>query len=152
MNPNLIPSDRTKRLAELLIAEAKDETGVDAVLNHLDHIEDEQTHALLALVLERTSWRPPGRPKIDNRFSPAERRAAHAAYARGDRDPDVVAAEREYQRLYARRRKKNPGSLGTERPSGAPRETIEGSNQAAPKGAVTPTPGPCQTDRSPASA
>ena len=107
VNPNLIPSDRTKRLAELLIAEAKDETGVDAVLNHLDHIEEEQTHALLALVLERTSWRPPGRPVITKTdFTPDERRAAHAAYVRGVRTPDVVAGEREYQRLYARRRRK----------------------------------------------
>ncbi len=39
---------------------------------------------------------------VPNLFSDEQRRALHAAYMRGERTPDVVAGEREYQRLRIR--------------------------------------------------
>lgn len=39
---------------------------------------------------------------VPNLFSDDQRRAFHAAYMRGDRTADVVAGEREYQRLRIR--------------------------------------------------
>ena len=75
VNPNLIPSDRTKRLASCSSPRHQGRTGVDAVPKPPDHIEDERPTHSMALVLERTSWRPPGRPVITKTtYTPDERR------------------------------------------------------------------------------
>ena len=106
MNPNLVPTTRTRRLADALIKEAAADTGTDAVLNHLDHLDGDQVYAVLGAVLDRHCHRP-GRPPIARtEFTPDQRRAAHAAYARGERSPEVVAGEREYQRVNKREKRK----------------------------------------------
>lgn len=109
MIPNLVPTARARRLADTLIMEAAADTGTDAVLNHLDHLDPEQVYAVLSVVLDRYCHPPgrPGRPPIARaEFTPAERRAAHAAYARGERTPEVVAGAREYQRVKKRQQRK----------------------------------------------
>ena len=40
---------------------------------------------------------------VPNTYSDEQRRALHAAYIRGERTPEVVAGEREYQRIRPRR-------------------------------------------------
>lgn len=40
-----------------------------------------------------------GRPRLSLQFTKAQRRAGNAAYKRGDRTPEMVAAYREYQRV-----------------------------------------------------
>ena len=111
---NVIPTLRTRALASILIQEAREATGVDAVLNHIDHLDadPDQLYALIGVLLTHTKiHKKAGRPRLRLVFTPEERRAANAAYKKGDRTPEVVAAYREYQRVNQQARRVSKGRL-----------------------------------------
>lgn len=111
---SLVPTARTRLLAKRLIYESYQSTGVDAVLNHLDELEDDQIHALIGVLLTATKQhRKNGRPPLPLQFSETQRRELHRLYANGDRSPEVVAGHREYQRVNQRaRRARSPRTKG----------------------------------------
>lgn len=104
---NLVPTVRTRNLADQLIQNVirQDSTGIDAVLNHVDRLDKtgDQLYALLGVILTqvRINYRA-GRPRVDITLTEEQRRAAHTAYARGERDPWTWDGERQYQRAKKR--------------------------------------------------
>lgn len=84
--------------------------GADATATALDSFPEDAYPALIAY-LAYVACDARGLPKLDSgryqhdlpdRFTDAQRRHAHNRYTRGDRSPDVVTAEREYQRVWKR--------------------------------------------------
>lgn len=110
---NVVPTTYTRRIVEQMISAAAEETGPDAVLKLLPKVEPRQVPALVGLLLTNTKvTRKMGRPRLPERFTDAERKAANNRYKKGARDPETVAAWREYQRLCQRRRSERVGRFG----------------------------------------
>lgn len=61
--------------------------------------------------LHRLEANGAGRPRLPEQFTEEQRRDGHARYRAGDRNPQTVAAEREYQRVNKGRNRagKNAG-------------------------------------------
>lgn len=103
---SLIPTRRTRALARILVGEANRTTSLDAVLNHLDRLDDDQTRALVVVLLTAIKQHhKTGRPPLPLRLTEEQRRECHRLYRRGDRTPEVEEGEREYQRVNQRARR-----------------------------------------------
>lgn len=103
---SLVPDARTRALARILVGEASRTTAVDAVLSHLDRIDDDQAHALIVVLLTAIKQHnKAGRPQIPLRLSERRRRELYTAYRNGDRSPEAVEGYREYQRANQRNRR-----------------------------------------------
>lgn len=100
---NLVPTPATQHVAKLMMRTTLRDTPADAVLRHLPQLEPQQVPALLALVLRNAKInQKPGRQRLPDLFSAAERRRGYASYKRGDRSDWAVACFREYQRHQQR--------------------------------------------------
>lgn len=103
---SLVPTPRTRAVAQMLLRDATKASAVDAVLNHLDRIEDDQVHALIGVLLTAAKQhRRIGRPRLALKLTEAKRREMHTRYRRGEREPEVVEGEREYQRVNQQARR-----------------------------------------------
>lgn len=107
---NIVATHHTRLVARDIILETR-ERGTDAVLKHLPRVHPEQSAALLVL-LAQAAAHAVSVPRTDNPqrggaaiLSEVERRLAHRAYARGERDLATVLGEREYQRMRVRARR-----------------------------------------------
>lgn len=111
---NIVPTDATRRLARSMMADARRTTGGDAALKHLPELQPEQLVALIgALLTQIKVTEKVGRPPLPLELAEDERRRCHAAYRNGDRTPEVVAGEREYQRVNQRARRQRTGLRST---------------------------------------
>lgn len=110
---SIVPTEATRAIARAIIRDTRDD-GADATLRHLQHVHPDQLAALVALLAREAAARrlPPGpigarvRLTLPAVLTPEERRQAHAAWTRGQRDPWVIAGEREYQRMRTRVRRR----------------------------------------------
>lgn len=99
-----------------MVACAIAEAGADAAVRFIPTVRPEQLPALIGVLAHIAAHGTlPGSWVGDRRnaaawhklkhlteFTDEQRRVAHAAYARGERGPWVVAGEREYQRVNKR--------------------------------------------------
>jgi len=99
---NVVPTPATQRLAVLMCDTARKAGGADAVLIHLRDVDPAQVPALLGVLLSRPKLGAPLKPFT---YNEAQRRAAWAAYQRGERSPWVKAGAREYRRANQRKRR-----------------------------------------------
>lgn len=88
--------------------------GAEAVLRHLPRIEPGQRVAAMVLLAKAAA--PPEPPKPTGvtltgetrekpvTLTPEQMRRAHSRWNKGDREPDTVEGERQYQRVRGRRR------------------------------------------------
>lgn len=107
---NVVPTPRTRQVARMMIADAVQETGPDAVLRHLHRLPGDQLPALLGVLLTNAKMQQKlGRPPMPNVFTDEERRRGNRQYKAGMRDDWTVAAWREYQRVIQRRRNERVG-------------------------------------------
>lgn len=103
----LVPTARTRAVAQMLLRDAAKTTAIDAVLNHLDRIEADQVHALIGVLLTAAKQHKKlGRPRMTLHLTESQRREMHRRYRRGERTPEVVEGEREYQRVNQQARRK----------------------------------------------
>ena len=103
-----------QRALQLIRRTAKD--GADGALEVLGHFHPDRHPALIAFLAHlacgaSSRSRPAkngtyrGEPIPPERLTPEERKAYHAAWKRGERTPEVIAGEREYQRIRNRQRR-----------------------------------------------
>jgi hypothetical protein len=103
---NLVPTAATRALAARAIYEAEKQTGPDAALLAVRNVEPDQVAALIGVILTATKvHKKIGRPRVPVQFPPDERRRLHTLYKNGDRSPETLEGEREYQRVNQRNRR-----------------------------------------------
>lgn len=102
---NIVPDRNTRHVASLLVGTAVRDTGPDAVVRHLPRVSPDQIPALVGLLLTNIKvTKKSGAPRLEDKFSDAERKAGYAAYKRhGDRSEWAVECFREYQRIQQRK-------------------------------------------------
>jgi hypothetical protein len=105
---NIVPTAATRKLAAAMITDARKTTGGDAALKHLPDLHPEQLAAFIGALLTQIKIVEHQRGHLlPLELEAEERRRCHAAFARGERTPEVVAGEREYQRVDKRMRRRH---------------------------------------------
>jgi hypothetical protein len=102
---NLVPDRNTRRVAHLMLGTAMRDSGPDAAMRHIRKIPPEQVPALIGLLLTNAKLnKKAGAPRLEDKFTEAERKAGYAAYKRhGDRSEWAIECFREYQRHQQRK-------------------------------------------------
>lgn len=96
----IVPTQRTRAMAQAMLYHTDQADGFEAVIRHLRYVRPEQYPALLAVILQAGRG---GRPRIPVTYTDDERREAHRRYVAGERGDWVEHGEREYQRVAKRR-------------------------------------------------
>jgi hypothetical protein len=110
---NVVPTPRTRAIAQRMIADAVQDTGPDAALRHLSRVQQEQLPALVGVLLTNAKMqRQLGRPRLPLTYTDEQRRRANRQYKAGMRDEWTVTGWREYQRYIQHRRTQRVGRFG----------------------------------------
>lgn len=101
----IIPTPKTRRLADVMVRAAETTTGHDAALQYLKHVEPAQIPALVGVLLTATKQhKKVGRTPLPITYSRKDQLKAKARYKAGHRDEWTVEGRRQYERVMLRQR------------------------------------------------
>lgn len=98
---SIVPTQRTRAMAQAMMVHTDQATGFDAVIRHLRYVKPDQYAALLGVILEAGR----GEHRLAAIYTEDERRDAHRRYGGGERGDWVEQGEREYQRIAKRQQR-----------------------------------------------
>lgn len=107
MSPVVVPTPETKRVARLLLSDARRVGVYEAALIHAGKVAPGQHAALVAVLLAAATPAVKCGPKpLPNQFTTADRLRGYTQYRQGIRTEFALAAAREYMRIHKRQQRK----------------------------------------------